>query len=286
MTIPIDTRTEKVHLLTNAPLPDTYSCQCKYCQEYKGMLIRPNGEKYNKNDRRKYYHFEQGAGGAGHINPTPLHAARWAIQRLTKPGDWVCDPFMGTGTTAVEAINHKRKAIGTELETGTLARANCEMQKWDGAEYKIYDDDARNIGNHLDKLNQENNQKLALTVYQPPYSGDEQSNAKYNRDYGDNLAFLKESQAYWDTLKGIMKATTDATKDGGYAIICVKEMMRNKAWWDLHIKLSDLMGSQMHYKGMVLLPHYPRTLHLNTYFKRWGVHPSYYQTITIFKKEF
>lgn len=278
-----DLRTEKVHLITNKPLPETYACDCKYCQQYKGMLIRPNGSLYNKNDRRKYYHFEQGGGGAGHINPTPLHAARWAIQALSEPGDWVCDPFMGTGTSAVEAINHKRNAIGTELETADLAIANCKDQEWEIPEYKIFKDDARNIGNHLADLPK----KLQLSIWQPPYSGDEQSNAKYNREFEDNLAFLKENGTYWSTLSNIMEQVIHKTAIGGYAIICVKEMMRNKAWWDLHTKLSDLMAGQegMSYKGMVLLPHYPRTLHLNTYYKRWGVHPSYYQTITIFKKE-
>jgi len=272
-------KTEIIHLDKNYPLPEEYSCRCKYCFRYLGMLIRPNGEKYNKNDRRQYYFYKR-KGGSGHINPTPHHAARWAIQALTRPGDWVCDPFMGTGTTAVEAINHSRKVVGTELETVKLARYNCKLQSSNQRQdfYKIYKDDAQNIHKYIKNL------PIQLSVWQPPYSGDEQSNAKYNRDYSNNLAFLKETPEYWRAIDGIMKQVIEQTRIGGYAIICVKEMMRNKKWWDIHIKLGILMSKKMNYRGMVLLPHYPRTLHLNTYFQRWGVHPSYWQTILIFRK--
>lgn len=275
-------RMEKINLVRKYNLPETYSCRCPYCAKYKGMLIRANGEKYNKNDRRKYYIYKHGDKGAQHINPTPLHIARWAIQTMTKPEDWVCDPFTGCGTTAVEAINHNRFFIGTELETAQLAKDNVYVQGANGHRAAIYKSDARYIDTIINTY-----PKLQLSIWHPPYSGDEQSNAKYNRDYENNLAFMKESDAYWDVIYNVMRQVVNHTLKGGYAVIGVKEMMRNKKWFDLHIKFSNIMKHMLNmtYKGMVLLPHYPRTLHLNTYYKRWGVHPSYYQTITIFRKE-
>lgn len=44
----------------------------------------------------------------------PPLAAR-LIQEYTKPGDLVGDPFMGSGTTLVEAILHDRRAVGTDI---------------------------------------------------------------------------------------------------------------------------------------------------------------------------
>jgi adenine-specific DNA-methyltransferase len=34
---------------------------------------------------------------------------------MTDEGDWVFDPFIGVGTTAIAALIHKRKAIGAEI---------------------------------------------------------------------------------------------------------------------------------------------------------------------------
>ena len=38
------------------------------------------------------------------------------IKRVTKPGDTVLDPFLGTGTTGVAAVGLKRKFIGSEID--------------------------------------------------------------------------------------------------------------------------------------------------------------------------
>lgn len=41
---------------------------------------------------------------------------RWIIGRSSLPGDTILDPFMGSGTTGVAAINMGRKFIGVEIE--------------------------------------------------------------------------------------------------------------------------------------------------------------------------
>ena len=40
---------------------------------------------------------------------------RFILDEMTKPGDWVLDPFMGGGTTIVEAIASGRQAVGTDV---------------------------------------------------------------------------------------------------------------------------------------------------------------------------
>ena len=277
--------TERIHLNTTTPLPETYGCNCEYCELYKGMLIRPNGSYYNRNDRRKYYIYRHGAGGAGHINPTPLHVARWAIQTLTIPGDWVFDPFLGSGTTAVEALNHQCKFVGIELDTYELAYENIKLtfplrKKYipdQQDQLFILEGDARKEIYNVD-------QPIKLTILHPPYSGDEQSNAKYDRSKEANMAFMKENVQYWQDMDTLIHEIFDRTVHSGFAVLGVKEMMRNKSWWDLHIKFCNILAFYFQYRGMVLLPHYPRTLHMNTYFQRWGVHPSYWQQIYVFKK--
>ena len=40
---------------------------------------------------------------------------RFILDEMTEPGDWVLDPFMGGGTTIVEAIASGRRAIGSDV---------------------------------------------------------------------------------------------------------------------------------------------------------------------------
>ena len=49
--------------------------------------------------------------------------ARYYIRRLTTPGELVCDPFAGSGTTAVAALGMGRGFVGAELDPETYAVA-------------------------------------------------------------------------------------------------------------------------------------------------------------------
>lgn len=52
------------------------------------------------------------------IHPTqkPLPVIEWILNKFTKEGDTVLDPFMGSGTTAVACHKLKRNYIGFELD--------------------------------------------------------------------------------------------------------------------------------------------------------------------------
>ena len=51
----------------------------------------------------------------GHSATFPVSLPAWFIQLLTKPGDTVLDPFMGSGTTAVACLRNQRHFLGFEL---------------------------------------------------------------------------------------------------------------------------------------------------------------------------
>ena len=60
---------------------------------------------------------------ANHVEKTehpcqfPVELIERLVLAMTDPGDWVLDPFMGAGTTALAALIHQRKAIGAEIMT-------------------------------------------------------------------------------------------------------------------------------------------------------------------------
>jgi adenine-specific DNA-methyltransferase len=58
---------------------------------------------------------------ANHVEKTihpcqfPVELIERLVLSMTDEGDWVLDPFIGVGTTAIAALMHKRKAIGAEI---------------------------------------------------------------------------------------------------------------------------------------------------------------------------
>jgi adenine-specific DNA-methyltransferase len=58
---------------------------------------------------------------ANHIEKTchpcqfPVELIERLVLALTNPGDWVLDPYMGVGTSAIASLMHKRKSIGAEI---------------------------------------------------------------------------------------------------------------------------------------------------------------------------
>ena len=58
---------------------------------------------------------------ANHVEKTihpcqfPVELIERLVLALTNEGDWVLDPFMGVGTTAIAALMHGRRAIGAEI---------------------------------------------------------------------------------------------------------------------------------------------------------------------------
>lgn len=54
--------------------------------------------------------------GDGHPCPKPIGWATWIIERATKEGDLVCDPFLGSGTTLEACRSTNRNCIGFEID--------------------------------------------------------------------------------------------------------------------------------------------------------------------------
>lgn len=64
-----------------------------------------------------------------HPTPKPLEFMRRLICRLTEPGDVICDPFMGSGTTAVAAILEGRHFVGCDISPEYVETARKRIAK-------------------------------------------------------------------------------------------------------------------------------------------------------------
>lgn len=293
---------EVVHSV--ARRPKDYHCTCKYCKQFIGELIRPNGTHYSRKDRRAYYSPLElalvSAPDVGHFAKSPLHIARWAVQQYTKKGEWVLDPTVGAGTTMVEALTHGRNAVGVDIEFSPITKANAESAATrTGGKYAVIQGDARNIAEHLTKLKVP--APFSLIVNNPPYWGDQSQKPHkgtiykhpekgtvytYNKDL-DNIAFLKEGKLYFETIMQIYTDCVKSLRKGGHFVIGIKDQMRQYKPDFLHEKLGDVIANipSMTFVGTAVLRHFPTTLFLNTYEKRYDIRPPLFQSILVFRKE-
>ena len=71
-------------------------------------------------------HFASECSNKNHSAAFPKELPAWFIKLFTKEGDWVLDPFVGSGTSCVVAKELRRNSIGIEAkeEYYELAKAN------------------------------------------------------------------------------------------------------------------------------------------------------------------
>jgi len=99
--------------------------------EKHGLLQYPKASKRERNEGCEGLEFEtkifrpgEGLGGQQipatkqnhHPTVKPTHLMAWLVRLVSKEGDTVLDPFMGSGTTGVSATKLNRNFIGIELD--------------------------------------------------------------------------------------------------------------------------------------------------------------------------
>ena len=64
-----------------------------------------------------------------HSAAYPVELPSWFIKLLTRKGNIVLDPFMGSGTTAIAALRLKRKFIGIDIKSDFNKEAKKRIEK-------------------------------------------------------------------------------------------------------------------------------------------------------------
>jgi adenine-specific DNA-methyltransferase len=67
----------------------------------------------------------------------PVELIERLVLSMTNPGDWVMDPFIGTGSTAIAALIHGRKAIGSDIMQKYIDIAIERVRKAEAGTLKI-----------------------------------------------------------------------------------------------------------------------------------------------------
>jgi site-specific DNA-methyltransferase (adenine-specific) len=100
-----------------------------------------------------------------HPTQKPLSVLSRIIQASTKPGDWILDPFCGSGTTGIAANLLGRKFLGLEIEDNFLSMSKARRMELDNNTTR------QDILNRLIKANiiPSDNSKLTIAEPSPDY---------------------------------------------------------------------------------------------------------------------
>lgn len=114
---------------------------------YKGEWNRGNGANGRKDTEISSDDFKEWVRGVwtfngesgkrvGHEAPFPRELPRRCIKLLSFKGDTVLDPFVGSGTTMIEALANDRRAIGIEKEERYITLTRKRVEKTCGVKFK------------------------------------------------------------------------------------------------------------------------------------------------------
>lgn len=90
------------------------------------------------------------------------------IKRYTKPGDWVIDPFCGSGTTADVADRLQRNSLNVDLDADAIDQITPYFPRAN-AKQVFYQGDSQNF-NFLAALTHYDTDHATLAILHPPYS--------------------------------------------------------------------------------------------------------------------
>lgn len=101
---------------------------------------------------------------------------RAAIEQFTNPGDLVFDPFMGGGTTLVEAVALGRSAIGTDISSLATFVSKAKTLIFSDEEFKC-------LGRWASEL------KATINIHTPSISSENYVDAGYHKHLNSNLTW-------------------------------------------------------------------------------------------------
>ncbi len=180
----------------------------------------------------------------------PVALSQRLIKIFTKPGEWVLDPFMGSGSTAVASIIEQRNCAGIELSNqfyeeskNRIKMLSLEELSNSSIECNLFN------GNSLDIEKYVAASSIDLCVTSPPYwdvlNRKRSADKKPMRNYSDsdnNLGNILEYEDFLDKIRQVFAKVWLSLKDGGYCAVVVMDIRKGSRFYPLHSDISSFMN--------------------------------------------
>ena len=144
------------------------------------------------------------------------YVPRNLILRYSKPGDWILDQFVGSGTTLVEAKLLGRNAVGVDINPQSVSISEINLQFQCDSKSKIY---IRN-GNATD-LHFIKDSKIDFICTHPPYS----NVIKYSRGIEGDISLLEEN-IFLTEMKKVANESYRVLKSGRICAVMIGDIRK------------------------------------------------------------
>ena len=139
------------------------------------------------------------------------------ILRYSKPGDWVLDQFMGSGTTLVEAKLLNRNAVGIDINPQSVSISEINLQFQCETNSKIF---TRN-GNATD-LHFIKDSHIDFICTHPPYA----NIIKYSKGIEGDISLLGVEE-FLGKMKKVAEESLRVLKSGKMCAVMIGDIRKN-----------------------------------------------------------
>jgi hypothetical protein len=150
---------------------------------------------------------------------------RQLIRRYTEPGDWVLDPFCGSGTTLSEALTLGRHSLNTDLSHEAIEKTNSVAQRLCYDHPGVHGCFRRADARQLERWECEAPDGFQLAILHPPYH----SIIKFSDEVGD-MSSQPDLESFLRLLGLVGLRTFDMMRVGGYVVLMMGDIYRDSAW--------------------------------------------------------
>jgi DNA modification methylase len=169
----------------------------------------------------------------------PTALAQDFVSFFTKPGDWVIDPFLGTGSTLIAAKSLGRNGVGIELYAEYVRMARRWVEQIGGDTMAmVFRGDSREI---LQQIPSEGLPKMKFCLTSPPYwsqlsapsethdKGEERKAkglaARYGRRRSD-LGNIKNYDEFLAAQEDVFDSLFDVMEEKAYLVVVTNNVYR------------------------------------------------------------
>ncbi|NVM55372.1 MAG: site-specific DNA-methyltransferase [Candidatus Helarchaeota archaeon] len=175
----------------------------------------------------------------------PESFVRKFISFFSKPGDWVFDPFAGSGTTLIVAKKLGRNSVGIELYEKYINLTKKRLineNKCEEVESIIIKGDSRNV---IDIIKNLDIPSMDFCITSPPYwnqlfKNTERHNNRYINDldctYGNNildLGIIDDYHEFLEQQKFIFEDIYEVMRNKSYLVIVTNNVYKEGKLWPL-----------------------------------------------------
>lgn len=169
---------------------------------------------------------------------------RQLFSRYTKKGDWILDPFMGSGTSLIEAQRMGRNSIGIELQHDVAKEAYDRIvtEKKYGLKTRVLVGDSKKYD--INKiLKHEGVNKVQFVIMHPPYW----DIIKFSKDPND-LSNCDSIDNFLDSFGKVVDNTIDVLEKNRYCAVVIGDKYANSQVVPLGFRCMNLIID----KGLLL----------------------------------